>query len=661
MAHKPTYPVVRAAFGVAALVAIVVLANWLISMTPAGNRGHDFTENKNHTLSDGTRSILKELDTQVVIRYYASRNTDYMPEQLKLHMRRVDDVLKEYAALSNGKLRIENLDPEPDTDAEDSANLDGINGQRFDDQNLYFGLAVSCLDRTSVLPFLDPQDETMLEYHLSKALAEVTTPTKPVIGVMSALELKGGPPAMMPGQRPSQPWVFYQQLKQSFEVKDLGMTPEKIDPKEIKVLLLFHPAGITPEAEFAVDQYLLGGGTVVACVDAFSIAAQMTGGGGNPMMGMGGGAPTTSTLPTLFGAWGLSFESGQSLGDPAYKTRMRTRDGESDGIAVLTLPQAAMPQKDNVVTKDLESIMMLLPGAFTKTGGGGVDINTLVRSSIDAGLVDSMRASRLDASLGMSLQSKGTAFDLVSHLHGTFKSAFPDGKPGEKKEEEAKPEEKKQEEKKPEIGQLPAEVKKEEPKKEAPKPTWLKASATPGNVFVIADVDAFYDQFAYRVQNFGGMQMASPANGNASLLFNLLDQATGSKHLIGSRSRAAVRRPFTVIQEMENKFDKEVGDKITRFQKEVDATNEKLSELQGKRSAGSDLHLSPEQEAEIKKLRETSVENRKKIREMEKDLRRQKDRLTGRITLANVAVMPLLVVLVGIGLYLVRRSATRAR
>ncbi len=650
MAHKPTYPVVRASFGVAALVAIVVLANWLISLTPAGNRGHDFTENKNHTLSEGTKSILKELDTQVVIRYYASRNTDYMPEQLKLHMRRVDDLLKEYATLSGGKLRIDNLDPEPDTDAEDNANLDGINGQRIDDQNLYFGLAVSCLDRTSVLPFLDPQDETMLEYHLSKAIAEVTTPTKPVIGVMSALELKGGPPAMMPGQRPSQPWVFYQQLKQSFEVKDLGMTPEKIDPKEIKVLLLFHPAGITPEAEFAVDQYLLGGGTVVACVDAFSIAAQMTG-GGNPMMGMGGGAPTTSTLPTLFGAWGVSFESGQTLGDPAYKTRMRTRDGESDGISVLTLPQAAMPQKDNVVTKDLESIMMLLPGAFTKTGGGGVDINTLVRSSTDAGLVDPMRASRLDPSLGMSLQAKGTAFDLISHLHGTFKTAFPDGKPGEKK-----PEEKKPEEKKPEIGQLPAEVKKEEPK-----PTWLKASATAGDVFLIADVDAFYDQFAYRVQNFGGMQMASPANGNASLMFNLLDQATGSKHLIGSRSRAAVRRPFTVIQEMENKFDKEVGDKITKFQQEVDKTQQELSELQGKRSSGTDLHLSPEQEAKIAELRKTSVDNRKKIREMEKDLRRQKDRLTGWITLANVAIMPVLVIIVGLGLYLVRRSSTRAR
>jgi ABC-type uncharacterized transport system involved in gliding motility auxiliary subunit len=648
MAHKPTYPVTRAAFGVGALVAIAVLANWLISLTPVGSRGQDFTENKVHTLSDGTRAIVGELDTPVVIRYYASRNTAYMPEVLKLHMRRVDDLLKEYGSLSKaGKLRIEELDPQPDTDAEDSANLDGINGQRMDDQNLYFGLAVSCLDRTRVIPFLDPNDETMLEYNLSKAIAEVATPTKPVIGVMSALELAGGP-AQMPGQRPTPGWVFYQQLKQSFEVKDLGMTPTAIDPKEIKVLLLFHPAGITPEAEFAVDQYLLGGGTVVACLDAFSVAVQMTA-GGNPMMG-GGGPPPTSTLPTLLSAWGMSFESAQVLADPTYMTPMRTQTGSTDAVAILTLPQEAMPQKDDVITKDLKSVMFLLPGAFTKTSGVGVAANTLVRSSLKSGFVDSMRASRLDPSLATSLKITGVAYDLVTHLSGKFTTAFPNGKPGEA------PAPAKADEPKKEIGQLPAEV-----PKEPAKPVWLKEGASDGNVFLIADIDAFYDQFAYRVQNFGGMQMASPANGNPSLLFNLLDQATGSKHLIGSRSRAAVRRPFIVIQEMEANFNKEVGQEIANFQTKQEEAQRKLSELQAKKAQGSELRLSAEQEAEIRKLRQESVEYSRLIREKEKDLRRQKDKLAGNITLLNVAVMPAIVVLFGFGLFIKRRSSTRAR
>ena len=630
---KTTHPVTRAAFGVAALVAIALLANWLVSLTPLGNRGADFTENKVHTLSTGTRAILTELDTPVVIRYYASRNTDYMPEELKLHMRRVDDLLKEYASISKGKLRIDNLDPQPDTDAEDSANLDGINGQRMDDQNLFFGLAISCLDKTSVIPFIDPRDETMLEYHISKAVAEVATPTKAKIGIMTALDLKGGP-AMMPGQPPTPGWVIYQQLKQSFDVVDISMEAATIDPKIIKVLLLFHPAGITPEAEFSVDQYPLNGGTVVACLDPYSVAAQMTSAGGNPMMGQQAN-PTTSTLPTLLSAWGVTFESGRVLADPSLATKL---GGDRLGLAVLTLGKDSMPQKDSVITKDLGSVTFFLPGAFTITGGGGVSANTLVRSTTRAGFVDAVKASQLDPSLARTLKSNGTAYDLVTHLSGTFKTAFPDGKP------------------KPTSQGTKAPV-----DKNAPKPVYLKEAASPGNVFLIGDVDAFYDRFAYNVQNFGGTQMASPSNGNASLLFNLLDQATGSKHLIGSRSRSAISRPFTVVQKMEADFNKTVGAKIEEFQAKQKAAQQKLSQLQAQKSRGSELYLSPAQEAEIKKLRQEQVDYAKLVREQEKDLRRQKDKLAAKITLLNVAAMPALVVIVGLALFIKRRRSTRAR
>ena len=627
-------PVTRAALGIAALVAIAILANWLISLTPAGGRGADLTENRIHSLTEGTKAILSDLDTPVVIRYYATRSSDYMPEQVKLHLRRVDDVLKEYAGLSGGKLRIETLDPQPDTDAEDSANLDGITGQRINDENLYLGLAVSALDKKVVLPFLDPNEETMLEYQISKAIAEVSTPVKPVIGIMSAFDL-AGTPAMMPGQQPQQAWVIYQQLQQSFELKDLGMTPEKIDPDEIKALFLFHPAGISPQTEYLVDQYLLAGGTVVACLDAHSVSAQMLGGQPNPMTGQSGGVPTTSTLPTLLPAWGMDFVSDRVLADPVHATML---GGNRKGIAVLSLPQGAMPQKDNIITKGIESVTLYLPGAISRKEGPGVATNSLIRSSTSAGFVDSMKASQLDPSLDTSVKSEGKAYDLVTYLSGNFKTAFPEGKPKGPAPEDAKGE-----------------------KKEEPDAAFLKEAAKPGNVFLIADVDAFYDRFAYNMQSFGGMQMAAPANGNAALLFNLLDQATGSKHLIGSRSRAATRRPFTVIQEMEAEFNERVGSKLEEFQAKLAETQGRLQELQAQKSQGSELYLSPEQEAEIEKLRQQQVEYARLIREQEKDLRRQKDKLAGNITLLNVAAMPALVILFGLALFLKRRSSTRAR
>lgn len=632
---KTTHPVTRSALGIAALVVIAIFANWLVSLTPLGNRGVDFTEHKIHTLSDGTRAILGELDTPVVIRYYATRGSTYMPEEIKLHMRRVDDLLAEYASLSNGKLRIEHLDPEPDTEAEDSAQLDGLSGQRINNENVYFGLAVSCLDKTTVLPFLNPQDETMLEYQLSSAVAEVSTPVKPVIGVMSGVDLAGAP-AMMPGQPANDGWVIYQQLRQTYEIRDLPLeSTTEIDPNEIKVLLLFHPAGITPDTEYAIDQYLLRGGTVVACLDAYSVAAQMLG-GGNPMMGMGG-APTTSTLPTLLDAWGVTFESGQVLADASLATRL---SGDRDGIAVLTLPQENLPEKDNVITRNLGSVTFFLPGAITRKGGAGVEATGLAVSSTRAGFVDPMRASQLDPSLNTELQPAGTAYDLVTHLSGTFRSAFPDGPPGEDADEE------------------PADAEQTEPSEDS---DHLAEASSPGNVFLIADIDLFYDNFAYNVQNFGGMKMASPLNGNSTLMFNLIDQAVGSRHLIGSRSRSALRRPFTVVAEMEAEFDKQVGAKIEQFQARQREAQERLSELQAQKSRGNELFLSPEQEAEIRKLREEQVKYSRLIRDQEIDLRRQKDQLAGRVTTLNVAVMPSIIILVGIGLFLKRRSLTRAR
>jgi ABC-type uncharacterized transport system involved in gliding motility auxiliary subunit len=626
-------PVTRASLGIIALLAIAVLANWLISLTPYGNRGADFTENQIHTLSEGTKSILGELDTPVVIRYYASRNSDYMPEQLKVHIRRVDDLLKEYANLSNGKLRVENLDPQPDTDAEDSANLDEISGQSINEDNLYLGMAVSALDKKVVLPFLDPNEETMLEYHISKAIAEVATPVKPVIGIISGMNLTGTP-AMMPGQQPQQPWVIYQQLKQSFQLRDLGMNPQKIDPDEIKVLLVFHPAEITPQTEFMIDQYILSGGTVVACLDAHSVSAQMLG-GGNPMMGQAG-APTTSTLPTLLPAWGVKFTSQQVLADPIHATLL---GGNRKGVAVLSLPKSAMPDKESIITKNLESVTLYLPGAFELTGVEGITANPLVRSSKVAGFVDTVKASQLDPSIENHVKATGTAFDLVTFLSGNFKSAFPDGKPADAS-----------------AGETP-----EGAKKDAAKEDSLKQASKPGNVFLIADIDAFYDRFAYTVQNYGGTQMATPANGNSALLFNIIDQAIGSKHLIGSRSRAATRRPFTVIQEMETKFNDHVGSKIEEFQTKQRQAQGKLQELQAQKTKGSELFLSPEQEAEIENLRKQQVEYSRLIREQEKDLRRQKDNLAGNITLLNVVVVPVLVILFGLSLYIARRSSTRAR
>jgi ABC-type uncharacterized transport system involved in gliding motility auxiliary subunit len=640
---KTTHPVVRAAFGIAALVLIAFLANWLISLTSFGTKGADFTEDKVHTLSKGTKSILSKLDAPITIRYYASRKNEALPRETKLFIRRVDDILKEYVNLSNGKLRVENLDPQPDTDAEDSANLDGIQTQNINQyENVSLGLAISCLDQTSRInidPFdtqaLDEQ-ETMFEYNLSRAVGEVSAVKKPVIGVMSALNLKPGP-AMMPGQQSNPGWVILQQLAQTYEIRDVEMAAQEI-PGDVNVLLLVHPAGISKETEFAIDQFILRGGTLIACLDAYSFEAAATA-GGNPMFGGGGGGtPVSSTLPTLLPAWNINFESTQTLADAKYRTILQ---GNRPGYAILSLPKEAMPDKTDVITKNLNDLFFVLPGAITNQGNNGLSASTLLRSSVQAGLVDAMEASQFSGNISITNRR---SYELVTRLTGRFKTAFPEGKPGEKKEEPA-----------------PAEGEKKE---EAPKPEeskWLKEGSAESSVFVIADTDAFSNQGAYRIQNMGGMQAAMPYNGNSVLLLNIIDQAASSSDLIGARSRASIRRPFTLIREMEASAESSTQDKQKELQAKLREAQDRLAKIAADRSNSRDVRLAPEMEAEEQKFREEVTQTNRQIRDLYKGLKRDKDSLSARIIAMNLGIVPPLVFFAGLAVAFSRRRASRAR
>lgn len=629
-------PVLNTVLGIIALVFIAFFANWLVSLSAIGNRTLDLTEDKVHTLTEGTKSILAELkdsEAEVVISYYATRDAEFMPRNLELYMKKVDGFLKRYQALAGDNLRIVNLDPEPDTDAEDSANLDGIAGQSINGENLYLGLSVSFLDEKTAIPFLAPEAETQLEYQLSSAIARVARTNKPTLGLMSAYPMAGGAPAMPQlGQPPTRPFVIYEQLNQMYDLKNLGMTPDSSDLDGLAAVLVIHPAGITPETEYLLDQYLLDGGTLVAALDAFSITAQQSG-GGNPMMGQPG-MPTTSTFsPELLASWGVTFISDQVLADGSYRTRFQGGDSTS----ALSLTSEAMPQKDSLITGGLNDLFMILAGAFTATGKEGLSHTSLIRSSTESGFVDGNRASRLDPGLLGAINLDDKAYDLALHIQGTFQSAFPDGNPAESNGEDA------------------TATEEEEAKDRS---NSLAQSTQPGNVFLIADTDFLSDAFAYQ-QVFGGF--FSPRGDSVAFLLNILDQVTGSKHLIGSRSRGDSRRPFTVVREMESEFEQEFGEKREKEQAELDQISERLNELIQDQQQNGQVTLEGELKEEYDKALTKQVEARKRLRVLEKDLRREKVALATRYTLANMLIVPALVILVGVGVFLKRRFATSAR
>ncbi len=413
MKRKPLEIILFSAVGVIAMFIVLVAANVIAAHF---KQRIDLTAEKAYTLSPGTKAILARLDTPVQIRFYVSQRATAMPVALKTYAQRVDDLLGEYKQASKGLIEIQKLDPEPDSDAEDSAKLDGVQGQPLSTgERIYLGLSVTMLDQKQAIPFLTPERERLLEYDISRAIARVSETNKPTVGVMSSLPVMGTPMMPMAQQQGDQPWAFITELQRDFNVKQVEMTVDKI-PDGIQVLVVIHPRAISDATQFAIDQFVLRGGRLLAFLDPKSVLDRM---------GQGMGAPaSTSNLDKLLKAWGLTFGTNKVVADMNYLAK--TRQGRAP--AILILNEKAM-NKEDIVTADADNLVMAMAGDFEGTPAPGLKETVLVKSSPNSELVDPMMAQFGGESVATNFTPSGKEFPLAVRLSGKFKTAFPEGKP----------------------------------------------------------------------------------------------------------------------------------------------------------------------------------------------------------------------------------------
>ena len=147
----------------------------------------------------------------------------------------------------------------------------GLRGVRLNQEGEigYFGLvATNSTDTDATIPFFTTDREAFLEYDLTKLIYTLANPKKRVVGLITSLPLDGGmnPMAMMGGGRQQPPQMIMEQIREFFEVKTLAQDVKEI-PADIDVLMVAQPDRLTPEAAYAIDQYVLGGGKMLAFVD----------------------------------------------------------------------------------------------------------------------------------------------------------------------------------------------------------------------------------------------------------------------------------------------------------------------------------------------------------------------------------------------------------
>jgi ABC-type uncharacterized transport system involved in gliding motility auxiliary subunit len=641
MSKKAYETIVFSTIGVFAMALILIAFN---VVTGAFKQRVDLTKEKAYTLSPGTKAILRKLESPVKIRLYWSQTEGATPETvyLKGYGKRVEDLLSEYKQVAGGKIIIEKYDPQPDSDAEESARMDGIEGETLSNgEKFYLGLAISRLEEKQTIPFLAPNRERLLEYDLSRAITRVVTPEKPVVGVMSPMPVFGMPSnpmmARMGQQQGQQPWGIVTELKNDFTVKRIAMDVDKIDD-DVKVLLVIHPRDITDKAQYAIDQFVMRGGKLIAFLDALPM---MDAREQNQMLGS---IPNSgSNLEKLLKAWGLTFDTSKVVADVNFRMQIGGRNGQpQEAPAVLSLTAEGI-NSDDVVTSQIDNLWLPYAGAFSGTPVSGLKETVLLKSTKDSQLVDGFMANLAGENILKEFKRSGIEYALAVRLTGTFKTAFPDGKPEDKKPED----------------KATTEKKADEPAKTGDQ---LKETAKENTVVLVGDADMLFDNVALRqVQSpFGVVSMA--LNGNFSFAQNAIEQLTGDSNLITVRSRAIQNRPFTLVKKMQNEAESNYRSKIKELEDSLAETQRQLNEMQQqKKDKGQRFILSPEQQTALDNFRKKEAEVKKQLKEERKKLRHDIDSLETRLKWFNIAAMPLIVTVSGVGLALFKRKRTSAK
>ena len=599
--------IVYSAVGLAALLLVLVAVNFLVSRVPARV---DLTEGDIYTLSEGTRKILRGLSSPVKVKLYISRG-ESVPVQLRSFAQRVEDLVHEFKQAAGSNLVVERYNPKPDSEEEDAAQLDGIEPQQlFSGEQFYLGVAVSQLDRKQAIPAIPPQREQLLEYDLVRAIARVGNPARPKIGLMSGLPVLGE--KFNPFTRQSsEPWVLANELKRDFEVKEIPMSAKEID-KDVNVLLLIHPRDIQPLTEYAPDQFVLRGGKLIAFVDPYAYFDQ------TPTMPGVPPQPSSSTLPTLFKAWGVAMNPDKVISDVVFASG----GGQRYTPTVLSLNRTAF-NRDDIVTSQIETLLYAFGGAF-EVKNSELKPTELIKSSPNSMLVDNANATKSGDEATKSFKPSNNAMPLALRLNGRFKTAFPEGvKEGDKP---------------------------------VPNTPQLREATADNSVILVADVDMLADGAAVDVQEIFGRKVIVPSNGNLAMAIGMVEQFAAGDDLMSLRSRTAAFRPLTVVRELEAEAQKQYFGQIQALEEEVQKTTAKLQELQKAQGAGkSGQILTPEQQAEIERFRKTVAESRLALKEVRKNLRQDAESLVFLTKVVNIALMPLLVALAGLLVALVRR------
>lgn len=580
----------------------------------------DLTDTHRFTLSSGTRTIIKSLNEPVTLRFFFSKQTAADYAQTRAYAGRVRDLLREYAAVSHGKIILEEVDPEPYTPAEDEASAAGLSPVSTETgEAVYFGLTgVNRIDGREVVPYFSPDREGLLEYDITSLIYRLSAPKKYKVAILSGLPLAGDP---MSGR--GHPTAIYQELAQAYATTllppDFTAIPDGTD-----VLMIVHPGDLSDVQTYAIDQFVLKGGRALVFVDPNSELASASQQPGSPA--------AYSTLPRLFQAWGVSFDTSKEIGDLDLAQHVQlSREGPPMTYPVWLHLGGDQFSDDDPVTANLKVLNLGSAGSLRPLKSATTKFTSLIGTTNRAGLLDvaqtRMLAMTNPEEVANSVSPTGEEYIIAARLTGAAKTAFPHGAP-------------------PGINGTQV------------------TGSTAINVIVMADTDIFKDEFWVRVEQLYGKAIAAPFANNDSFVLGAIENLTGSTDLISLRTRATNDRPFLKVRKIQAEAERDFKQQEDALKAKLTDTETQLKALQSGQgaqgNAGNQAALSAQQQKAIDSFKHQVSDIRAQLREVQHNLRSEVEALGKTLAFINIVVVPLLVAVFALVLAWIRRRR-RAR
>src|ERR1700683_1271421 len=603
---------------VLALALLFIGLTVLFNFTLRGWR-LDLTQNRLYTTAPRTDRLVSDIKEPINLYFFFSEKIAGQLPQLKTYGTRVREFLEELAGRSNGKLRLHVIDPQPFSEEEDRAAELGVRGEPLGatSAQFYLGLAgTNSTDGHEAIEFFDPAKEQFLEYDVVKLVYELANPKKPVVAWLSSLPMGPGFDPQTGQMR--EPWAIYNEVQQLFDVKPVESGATRIDP-DANVLVLVHPKDLSPALQFAIDQYALRGGHILAFVDPVSEADTAGADPHNPMAAIG--ADKSSHLSALLNAWGVQFDPAQVIADRGNALSVTMHQGEDPvlHLGVLGLNKEGFASED-VITAGLSNVNLATTGYLEPSkgpqasqplkGGAKSCFEPLLFSSRDAEPLPVARFRMLfdPATLREGFKPTGIRYALAARITGNVHTAFPAGPPAG-------------------VTLAPGQLD-------------LKESLRPLNLVVFADTDLLTDYLWMREQNFFGQRMTQAWASNGDLVQNALDNLAGSADLISVRGRASFTRPFERVDKLRRAADERFRAKEQELEKQLRDTESKLTALQSKSDDSGTLILTPAQEHEIEQFRTEKLRIRKDLRAVRGGLDAEIKSVATKLKIINIILVP---------------------